>query len=247
MRGFFAHIVPWVIVFVLGFSSGDRYGAPGWMAGIADKGFTPVENIVGNSLGSLLEKVSEPVPTGEEPEEDASTSDEGAEGEDGATSPENEVSDDNIAQAAGIPQNRKLKLNDAALQIIKDSEVLYLEPYSESGLSYIGYGHVMRGDEDFTSINAKNAEKLLRKDVAKIEKGVRSLLTRPASENEFSAMVSLAYSKGLVSFAGSDVLKQFNAGDEIAAADDFRRYIGTNGDAPHLVERRERERMLFLK
>ena len=243
MRGIFAHLLPWIIVFGIGFTAGDRYGAPEWMSGLADRAYAPVERTIGGSLGGLFERISRPIPNDDETE-----GDEG--GEQSGQSAENDLEATEKATATledGLRENRDLKINDTGLQIIKDSEGLRLEPYSAGGYTYIGYGHQIQPGESFSSLTEAEAEALLRKDVEFFEDGVRALLTRPANENQFSAMVSLAYNKGLYGFKETNVLKRFNAGDIQGAADDFRNHTGRDGPVPHLVERRERERMLFLK
>ncbi len=243
MRGIIFHLLPWLIVLGIGWTAGDRYGAPGWLRGLADTGYTAVENAAGGTLGGLFDRVNESIPTGDDDEGDsgdaATDDDTDSYAGDGDASPE--------PVAGGIPENRNLTINAAGLQIIKDSEGLRLEPYSAGGFSYIGYGHQIQEGESFTSITEAEAEALLRADLDFFENGVREALTRPANENQFSAMVSLAYNKGLYGFKDTNVLKRFNAGDIQGAADDFRNHTGRDGPVPHLVERRERERMLFLK
>lgn len=246
MRGIVFHLLPWVIVFTIGWTAGDRYGAPGWLAGLADRGFTAVENTAGGTIGGLFDRVNEPIPSddGEDADDSAATDDEYTD-----FYADEDVSVDQTLEpaAGGVSENSDLTINAAGLQIIKDSEGLRLEPYSAGGYSYIGYGHQIKDGESFTSITEAEAEALLRDDLAFFENGVRESLTRPATENQFSAMVSLAYNKGLYGFRDTDVLKKFNAGDVEGAANDFRNHTGRDGPVPHLVERRERERMLFLK
>ena len=152
------------------------------------------------------------------------------------------------APAGGIPANARLRINDAALQIIKDSEGLRLEAYSAGGNRFIGYAHLMKPG-DPVKITEAQAEKILREDVKTAEDVVRSVLTKKANVNEFSAMVSLAYNIGTGRFrTSSEVLTKFNAGDKEGAANAFRNHNRGGGQVlPHLVERRERERALFLK
>jgi lysozyme len=240
----FKHILPWLIVFGIGWMAGDRYGAPAWMSDVAGQGFGAVETAAGGAFGDLFERVSGPVPgTERDPSEEG---DEGASEEEAPNAAESADGAD-AASAAGVRANRNLTINEAGLTIIKDSEGLRLEPYSAGGYDYIGYGHQIKPGESFTSITEAEAEALLRDDLAYFEAGVRDLLTAPANENEFSAMVSLAYNKGLGGFSSTGVLAKFNAGDKAGAADDFRNHTGRDGPVPHLVERRERERLLFLK
>ncbi len=243
MRGIFVHLLPWLIVLAIGWMAGDRYGAPGWMRNLADTGFSTVETTAGGALGGLFEQINESIPTDDGESDDAASN--SAVDIDAGEPASSDVYDDTVA--GGLPANQDLTINDAGLQIIKDSEGLRLEPYSAGGYSYIGYGHQIKEGESFTSISEAEAEALLRADLDFFENGVREALTQPANENQFSAMVSLAYNKGLYGFKDTDVLRRFNAGDIQGAADDFRNHTGRDGPVPHLVERRERERMLFLK
>ncbi|MEO1015311.1 MAG: lysozyme [Pseudomonadota bacterium] len=146
-----------------------------------------------------------------------------------------------------IAANQALRMNEEGLAIIKRSEGLRLEAYEKGGQLYIGYGHQMAPGEP-RLIDEAEAERLLREDVREKEDGVKQLLRRRANENEFSAMVSLAYNLGVGGFSRSQVLTAFNAGDKQAAADAFRNHNRGGGEVlPHLVERRELERKLFLK
>lgn len=231
MRGGIGHVVGFVVIFGLGWLSGDRYGAPEWMAGLAGKGFAAVESAAGGALNAVLDSAgvetddpAAPEPSDEEAAEETETVDLG-----------------------GLEENRGLRINEAAMRIIKESETLRLTPVTIQGQTFVGYGHQVQPGESFTKISEREAEKLLRRDLAYYEAGVREILTQPATENQFSAMVSFAHNKGLSAFVTSDVVQRFNAGDIDAAANDFRRHTGTGGPTPHLVERRERERMLFLK
>ena len=105
----------------------------------------------------------------------------------------------------------------------------------------------MRLPGDPTTVTEAEAEALLRQDVQIAEEGVRVLLTRPATGNQFSAMVSLAYNLGMGGFGRSDVPAKFNEGDIQGAADAFRNHNRGGGVVlEHLTERREKERELFL-
>jgi len=145
----------------------------------------------------------------------------------------------------GHPANRNLRINEAGLAIIKDSEGLRLEAYEAGGRWYIGYGHA--GAEAGMTISEAEAGGLLSEDVAGAEAGVRRLVTVPVNENEFSAMVSLAYNLGIGGFARSSVLGRLNEGDRQSAAEAFGYYIRAGYQVlEHLRQRRENERTLFL-
>ena len=73
----------------------------------------------------------------------------------------------------------------------------------------------------------------------------------PVNENEFSALVSLAYNMGAGGFGDTDVLRRLNAGDRTGAAEAFRFIIAADIKGERVVlqslkRRRAAERALFL-
>ena len=60
-------------------------------------------------------------------------------------------------------------------------------------------------------ISEARADELLNKDLEKFEKGIEERVNVPLNENQFSALVSLAYNIGLGSFEKSTLLKLLNA------------------------------------
>ncbi|KQD16250.1 lysozyme [Acinetobacter baumannii] len=70
----------------------------------------------------------------------------------------------------------------------------------------------------------------------------------PLTQNQFDALVSLAYNIGSGAFKGSTLLKLLNKGDYKGAADQFLVWNKAGGKVMKgLVRRREAERALFLK
>jgi lysozyme len=101
------------------------------------------------------------------------------------------------------------------------------------------------------TITAAEAERLLREDVAASEEAVRRQVVVRANRNQFSALVSLAYNLGSGGFSGTSVLSRLNSGDYAGVADAFLAYDRARVDGemrtiPHLTERRNKERALFL-
>lgn len=145
-----------------------------------------------------------------------------------------------------LPENASLRINEAGLQIIKESEGLRLEAYRLNGQWLIGYGHA-RTARPGMKITETQAAALLREDLRATEDGVKKRLTVPVNENEFSAMVSLAYNLGVGGFGRSSILTRINKRDRKGAADAFLRYDKAGGKAlSHLAHRRKIERALFL-
>ncbi len=152
---------------------------------------------------------------------------------------------------ARLPQNSRLVMNEAGYDLLRRSEGLRLEAYKLAGQWLIGYGHAARGGEGM-KITPREAEKLLERDVRRISRGVRLSLDVPVNENEFSALVSLAYNLGVGRFRRTEVLRRLNAGDRAGAAAAFSklsmakingRYVRLDA----LARRRAEERALFLR
>lgn len=85
-------------------------------------------------------------------------------------------------------------------------------------------------------------------DLKRFEASVNNLVKVPLSQNQFDALVSLAYNIGTDAFAGSTLLKKLNAKDYQGAADQFPLWNKGGGKVLNgLVRRRTAERALFLK
>jgi lysozyme len=140
-----------------------------------------------------------------------------------------------------------MKINDAGLAIIKKSEGMRLDSYRcPAGIASVGYGHTGPDVRIPMTITPGEADRLLHDDLARFETGVDAMING-ATENQFSAMVSLAYNIGLGNFATSTVRKRHNARDFMAAANAFLLWNRGGGRVlPGLQTRREAERKLYL-
>jgi lysozyme len=139
------------------------------------------------------------------------------------------------------------QINSAGLALLKEFEGLRLKAYRcPAGVWTIGYGTTI-GVEPDMEITEQQAEGFLRADLARFEAGVENLIGA-ASDNQFSACVSLAYNIGLSAFAGSTVLKRHKLGNKLGASRAFGMWIRGGGKIlPGLVRRREAEAALYLQ
>lgn len=115
----------------------------------------------------------------------------------------------------------------------------------------IGYGHVRTAREGLT-ISQKDAEDLLLYDLKPVEDAVASFIYAPLMQNQFDALVSLAFNISPGQFRDSDILRNLNAGDYLAAANGFdlwrkARLHGRVMVVDALVRRRAAEKSLFLQ
>jgi lysozyme len=71
------------------------------------------------------------------------------------------------------------------------------------------------------TITQERADQLLQADLRSFEQGVESSLTRPATQDQFDALVAFSYNVGLGAFRGSTLLRLFNLGDPHGTALQF--------------------------
>ncbi len=145
----------------------------------------------------------------------------------------------------------RLRTSPAGLQLIKS-----FEGFRESatqlpgGRWTIGYGHVRTAREGLT-ISEKDAEDLLVYDLKPVEDAIANAVFAPLLQNQFDALVSLAFNISIAQFRDSDILRHLNSGDYLAAANSFdvwrrARLHGRVIVVDALVRRRAAEKSMFL-
>ncbi|HHQ4314343.1 TPA: lysozyme [Serratia fonticola] len=143
-----------------------------------------------------------------------------------------------------------LKTSQRGIALIKSFESLELKAYPDPGTGgkpfTIGWGRT-KGVKPGDRITEQQAETFLAEDLAVFELTVNSAVKVPVTQNQFDALVSLAFNIGGANFAGSTLVKKLNAGDPRGAADQFLRWKFADGkEMRGLVRRRAAERELFL-
>lgn len=139
-----------------------------------------------------------------------------------------------------------MKTSDAGVDFIKKFESLRLTTYDDGrGIMTIGYGHTATARAGMR-ITAAQAETLLRRDLAAKEACVARNVRVSLSQQQFDALVSLAYNIGCSAFAQSSVLRYLNNGEQGQAARAFLKWNKVNGKVWNgLVKRREQEMAMF--
>lgn len=131
-----------------------------------------------------------------------------------------------------------------------EEEVLevYLDPV---GLPTVGVGHLVTKDEREKypvgkKISKEESDRLFAKDLYRFEKCVDDCVG-DVTQNQFDAMVSLAFNIGELNFKKSSVLKYFLKGDFAKSADAFLSWNKSKGRVlAGLTRRRKAERTIFL-
>ena len=144
-------------------------------------------------------------------------------------------------------------ISKIGIDLISSFEGIRLNAYDDGvGVWTIGIGttiypngtKVKKGDK----CTQEQALEYLQHDLKSFEKTVSESVKVPLSQNQFDALVSLAYNIGSGAFKNSTLLKKLNAKDYAGAADQFLVWNKGGGKVlKGLVRRREAERALFLK
>jgi len=158
-------------------------------------------------------------------------------------------------QGAGQSPRRR-GINKAGLEIIKRSEGLRLKAYKcPADVWTIGYGSTGSHVRPGLVITEAQADELLRSDVRRFEDDVAALIKdAPTTDNQFSALVSLAFNIGSdidqdsipEGLGDSSLLRKHLAGDYAGAALEFGKWIYGGGKRLEgLVTRRAAEAALY--
>lgn len=142
------------------------------------------------------------------------------------------------------------QVNRAGIDLIREFEGCKLEAYPDPGTGgdpwTIGYGATGPGIEPGVVWTQEQAEARLAEDVQRFADAVARALTVDVSDNEFAAMVCLAFNIGAAAFKRSTLLRLVNDGRFEAAAQQFERWNRAGGRVmAGLTRRRKAERALF--
>jgi lysozyme len=139
------------------------------------------------------------------------------------------------------------KISKKGIDLIKKYEGLRLKSYvCAAGVLTIGWGSTGSHVTPHMVISEAEAERLLIQDLARFESGVNRLVKRPITQNQFDALVSLAFNIGLGAFSNSTLLRRLNAGDFQGASEQFARWNRGGGKVLRgLTVRRAEETAMF--
>ena len=159
---------------------------------------------------------------------------------------------DDLNDVLGIATD-EMHISPSGIDLICSFEGKRLTAYDDGvGVWTIGFGttvypngiKVMKGD----TCTEAQAKAYMAHDLKKFETAVNNAVTVPLSQNQFDALVSLAYNIGTNAFSKSTLVKKLNANDNRAAADQFDVWVNADGKRMQgLVNRRTVEKALFLK
>ena len=157
---------------------------------------------------------------------------------------------DAVKNMLGIPE--LMSVSNKGVDLICEFEGEQLIAYDDGvGVWTIGFGtikypngvRVKKGD----TCTLDQAKEYMRHDLIEFEHTVNSSVKVPLNQNQFDALVSLAYNIGSNAFKSSTLVKKLNAGDYQGAADQFNVWVNAGGKRMQgLANRIDREKLLFL-
>jgi lysozyme len=140
-----------------------------------------------------------------------------------------------------------MQLGAAGTALIQSFEQCRLTAYQDQKAVWtIGWGHTL-GVVPYQTCTQADADAWFIQDTHAACIGVMRTIDVQMNQNQFDAMVSLAFNIGAHAFADSTLAKLLNGAQTGAAADQFLLWDRVNG-VPNagLLRRRTAERALFL-
>ncbi len=140
------------------------------------------------------------------------------------------------------------RIGDAGMDLLKHFEGCELVAYRcPANVWTIGYGSTGPHVREGMVITQQEADDLKRRDLVRFERAVAKNAGK-CSQNEFDAMVCLAFNIGIGGFLKSSVLRHHKAGRKRKAADSFLMWNKGGGRVLRgLTRRRKAERELYLR
>ena len=162
------------------------------------------------------------------------------------------ATDISVADMLGIAIDQ-MAISPFGVDLICSFEGKRLTAYDDGvGVWTIGFGttiypngiKVKKGD----TCTEAQAKAYMAHDLKKFESAVNNAVTVLLNQNQFDALVSLAYNIGTSAFSKSTLVKKLNADDSRGAAEQFDVWVNAGGKRMQgLVNRRAKENEVFLK
>ena len=140
-----------------------------------------------------------------------------------------------------------MQISENGLDLIKQSESLRLDAYQDSvGVWTIGYGHTI-GVKENDRITQEQAEAFLKTDLETVEKCIVNCVSVNLTQGQYDALCSFVFNLGCIALRNSTLLRKLNAGDDVGAAEEFKRWDHAGGKVlAGLTKRRNAEAEMFL-
>lgn len=142
-----------------------------------------------------------------------------------------------------------MKTSSNGRAFLREAEGEKLTTYlCSAGVLTIGVGHTGPDVKRGLTITKAQSDALLAADLARFERAVNNAVKLPLTQNQFDALVSLAFNIGSRAFADSTLVRLLNAGQYDQVPAQLARWNKVNGKSDKgLTARRAREASLFRK
>lgn len=142
-----------------------------------------------------------------------------------------------------------MKTSKEGISLIKRHEGLVLHVYQDAaGYPTIGYGHLIKPNENFTTITEEEAEKLLLQDLLHAERSVIRNINAPITRYQFDALVSFTFNLGTGALQRSTLRRKLNRQEYKCVPNEFLRWVYAGGRKLRgLRRRRQEEAELFAE
>jgi lysozyme len=141
-----------------------------------------------------------------------------------------------------------MRTSPAGQAFIKEQEGWTAQPKKDAAGQEVGWGHTIRAGDNLTyPLSKAVGEQLFASDVANAEAIVNGAVTVALTQNQFDALVDLAFDSGYAAFGqNSTLITKLNQGDYAGAAQAFALYDKSQGRTlPALQQRRGEEAGMF--
>ena len=140
-----------------------------------------------------------------------------------------------------------MKTSEKGIKLIETFEGFSAIPYPDvGGKNTVGYGHLIKDGEIFSSITEDQAAILLGADLLYAENAVNNAVLVTLNQNQFDALISFVFNLGAPNFRSSHLLAAINNSDFSTAAGEFCKWDHCNGVVVEgLLRRRLAESALF--
>jgi lysozyme len=141
-----------------------------------------------------------------------------------------------------------MQMSAAGLDLLKRSEGFRSHVYLDvAGIPTIGYGHQLIHPECFPNgIQEPRAAQILAGDLRDAEQAVLRMVKVALTQGQFDALVDFCFNIGSGKLAASTLLKELNAGQYAAAAEQLLRWDHAGSqEVAGLKARREAEFQLW--
>lgn len=140
----------------------------------------------------------------------------------------------------------KMTYSESGMLLTRSFEGCLLGAYQDQkGVWTIGWGHTKDVKEGDTC-SWNQAQLWLWEDLLESVDAVNNLVNVPLTQGQFDALVDFVYNLGVGNFESSTLLRDLNAGDMDAAANEFDKWDHVSGQVvAGLLRRREAETKEF--